>query len=147
MSQRAKKNSKFHPARPCTKCILCGKSQAHYSHFQQWSEDEQSFLIFHLGQKPAPDSCICRAHHTEANRHSSEGNYIPKWKKDSVVVKCDTTCVYPGCNVISDEANACSGSDHWSVMVVHLIPCTWDAVTTYTPVTVFYPLGWQLKIK
>ena len=112
MSERGKKNSKFHPTHPCTKCTLCGKSQAHYSHFQQWSEEEQSFLVCHLGWTPPPDSCICCAHHTEANRHSSEGNYIPKRRKDSVVLNCETlTCAYPGCNATLAETKiikACS---------------------------------------
>ena len=112
MSQRAKKNSKFHPTHPCTKCILCGKSQAHYSHFRQWSEEEQFFLVHHLGRTPPPDSCTCRAHHTEANHHSSEGNYIPKWRKNSVVLNFETLkCAYPGCNATSAETKiikACS---------------------------------------
>ena len=119
MSQRAKKNSRFHP---CTKCILCGKSQAHYSHFRQWSEEEQSFIVCHLGRTPAPDNCICCTHHTESNHLSSEGNYIPKWKKDSVLVKCETlTCPYQGCNVRSDKAKiikVCSEMTQGIVLVV-----------------------------
>ena len=44
MSQRAKKTYPTNPS------ILYGKSQAHYSHFWQWSEEEQSFLVVTLSE-------------------------------------------------------------------------------------------------
>ena len=40
----------------------------------------------------------------------------------------------------------CYGQDEMACHL-HLILCTWDAVTTCTPVTVFFPLGVQLCLE
>ena len=97
MACKEKRNSKFHPHRPCSECILCGKSNAYYSHYQTWSESEKNFLVKHWGSEPDASSCICIAHYKEAQRaHPSE--YRPKWSTLPLSpVLTPVTCTYPSC--------------------------------------------------
>ena len=92
-----KRYSKYHPSRPCTKCILCGKSSA-YSHFEAWSDVEKHFLKKHWNKEVDPSSCICVAHQKEAKR-LHHPDYIPKWS--NIVVSPTQVdvkvCMYPSC--------------------------------------------------
>ena len=92
----AKKHSKYHPQRPCSNCLLCGKTCLVYSHYKAWSDSEKQFLIRHWKGEPEPDSCICVAHQKEAQRaHPS-----PKWSK-IVRVQQLGKCVCPDCTSTS----------------------------------------------
>ena len=62
------------------------------SHFLQFSEEEQSFLVCHLWWTQAPDSYICHVHHTEANCHSSENNYNGRKMWDTDVCLLRMSC-------------------------------------------------------
>ena len=42
--------SMYHPQRSCSKCILCGKSAIHYTHFGVLGGDENDFIAQHLGR-------------------------------------------------------------------------------------------------
>ena len=66
--EERKKYSKYHPLRPCTECLLCGKSCPYFSHYGGWSEKEQDFLKMHWDKDVEPSSCICVAHQKEAKR-------------------------------------------------------------------------------
>ena len=92
--------SKFHPSRPYTDCSLCSKSEVYYNHFQQLSSHEQAFITRHLGQMLTGDSCMCRAHYFEAQRHCNDHTYIPKWKKIQPA-RSVITCSQPDCTLTS----------------------------------------------
>lgn len=97
-----RKFSKFHPSRPCTGCSLCSKSEVYYNHFQQLSSQEQAFITCHLGRTLTGDSCTCRAHYIEAQRHCNDKGYVPKWKtQPTSSVK---TCSHPDCALTSATA-------------------------------------------
>ncbi len=93
-----KRYCKYHPQRPCTKCVLCGKSSTYYSHYDAWSEDEKAFLRKYWDAELDPSSCICAAHQKEAKRPHPTG-YTPKWSK-IVTQKEETmkTCMHPSCS-------------------------------------------------
>ena len=97
-----KRYSKYHPDRPCSKCILCGtfKSSAYYSHYVAWGEDEKHFILQHLDFQPDPSSCICIAHLKEAQCTHAQG-YIPTWRRSLQPVKSSVKiqhCIYPSCS-------------------------------------------------
>ena len=48
-------HSKFHPSRPCSACVLCGKTSAYYTHLAVWKEEERAFLY---DGELADDSCM-----------------------------------------------------------------------------------------
>ena len=58
----------------------------------------------HSGKELHPSSCICKAHHIEAKRHSSQDEYIPKWKKIAQSPECVLVCSYPQCSVTANDA-------------------------------------------
>ena len=92
--------SKYHPDRPCTPCILCGKSGVYYTHFAAWQSNEKDFKLRHYGRALLSTSCICRADHEVAKRHQSEPMYIPKWKRKTPKLPSDNKqCIYPNCTV------------------------------------------------
>ena len=92
--------SKYHPDRPCTPCILCGKSGVYYTHFAAWQSNEKDFILRHYGRALLSTSCICKADHEEAKRHQSEPMYIPKWKRKTPKLPSDNKqCIYPNCTV------------------------------------------------
>lgn len=94
-SSRDKKHSKYHPQRPCSACVLCGKTCPYYTHYEAWADGEKDFLIRHWKGEPEPDSCICVAHQKEA-QHTHPPGFSPKWSKHNTVQQSDT-CTYPGC--------------------------------------------------
>lgn len=95
-SHKRKSNSKYHPDRPCSERVLCGKSNAYYTHYQAWGERERSFLLEHCNMEPDPSSCMCIAHLKEAQRpHPS--SYVPVWKRKSNKTHINESCKYPGC--------------------------------------------------
>ena len=95
--------SKYHPNEACTECALCGRTITAASHFDGWSTLEKRFLTKHLGMELLPSTCICKSHHTEAKRHCSQPNYIPKWKQG---VKSDErvlACSHPQCSTTATD--------------------------------------------
>ena len=92
----------YHSDRPCTPCILCGRSEAYFTHFASWNVSEKAFLIRHYEKEVLPDSCICRADHLEVKRHLSDYNYIPKWQRMRATTKVGVRrCIHPDCQVTS----------------------------------------------
>ena len=77
------KSSRYHRNKCCGPCFLCKKEQPRYDHFNTLTSSEQGFLQQHFGAEIPGDSCMCRAHRTEAKRHRSDPEYIPVWKKSS----------------------------------------------------------------
>ena len=56
----------------------------------------------HMSSEPAPDSCICKTHQTEAKRMWANPEFVPKWKiKDTSpeITSC-TSCIFPECQEI-----------------------------------------------
>ena len=97
--EKAPQNSKYHPHRTCTGCILCGKTCLCYTHYGAWREDEKDFLKKHWGAEPESDSCICPAHQKEARRTHGE-EFVPKWSKTfSMHKKQPQLCMYPSCHM------------------------------------------------
>ena len=97
-------HSKYHPKQNCTNCVLCGHAITAVSHFGGWGGTEKQFVQKHLGKELAPSSCICKAHHMEAKRHSLHDEYIPKWKKTAQPAKTALGCSYPHCSVTASQA-------------------------------------------
>ena len=62
-------HSKFHPSRPCSACVLCGKTSAYYTHLAVWKEEERAFLYHHYDGELADDSGVCRADYLDIKRH------------------------------------------------------------------------------
>ena len=56
------------------------------SHYAGRGENEREFIRKHVSKEPAPDSCLCKAHQTEAKQMWTNPNYIPKWQS------CGTAC-------------------------------------------------------
>ena len=95
--------SKYHPERPCSECVLCGKYSMYYSHYGAWSEGEREYLKQHLSTELAASACICAAHQREARREHSPG-FMPKWKKPagpSLAEHPTHCCAYPSCTTNS----------------------------------------------
>ena len=70
----------YHPGRPCSECILCGKKPLYYSHYGAWRDPEKEYIKKHLGIEPDASSCICASHQKDAKR-PHHPDFIPKWKK------------------------------------------------------------------
>ena len=79
--------SMYHPQRSCSKCILCGKSAIHYTHFGVLGGDENDFITQHLGRTPSPDSCMCKAHSAKAKLYQLQEGCTPKWKQLSTAIQ------------------------------------------------------------
>ena len=102
--QAQQHHSKCHPEHNCSDCALCGQAITAVTHFGAWGTAEKLFITKHLGKELPPNSCICRAHHIEAKRHSSQDEYTPKWKKIAQPVECVLVCSYPQCSVTAHDA-------------------------------------------
>ncbi len=92
--------SSHHRHRYCGPCFVCGKQQPRYDHYCALTCGEQRFFQQHIGSDIPDDSCLCRAHRTEAKRHRSDPEYVPSWKRDKGsqnVMKC----MYPECATTS----------------------------------------------
>ena len=76
---RSAAHSKYHPGKSCSPCLICGKIEAHYTHFKAWPQSMKQFAITHFKEPIADDSCICRADHLDIKRHRSDPEYGPKW--------------------------------------------------------------------
>ena len=73
------KQDAYHPQRPCSPCVLCGKTRPHYTHYEAWADEEKEY-IRHWKVELEPDSCICLSHLKEAQRTHSPG-FIPMWSE------------------------------------------------------------------
>ena len=51
----------------------------------------------HATKEPAFDSCICKAHQTEAKRMWNNPTFIPKWKSSDAAVANTHKCLFPDC--------------------------------------------------
>ena len=89
----------YHPNQDCMPCLLCGKSEAHFTHLEcKWKSLSNGTLWVQS------DSCICRADQLEVKHHLSDYNYIPKWKKVRQTDKVEVRrCIHPDCAVTSLE--------------------------------------------
>ena len=56
------------------------------SHYAFCGENEREFIRKYVSKEPALDSCLCKAHQTEAKRMWTNPNFIPKWQS------CGTAC-------------------------------------------------------
>ena len=68
----------------------------------------KGFLRQHFGSEIPNDSCICRAHRTEAKRHRSNPEYIPLWKISDHGSRTTqhisvVRCMYLGCTATSSH--------------------------------------------
>ncbi len=87
-----------HTSESGDECILCGRRERYTSHFKNWGEQAKRFLVQHLGRTPPSDSCICRKHLLEAQRHHNSATFVPKWK-ESTSLRANSTkkCINPSC--------------------------------------------------
>jgi len=92
----------YHPQRSCSKCILCGKSAIHSTHFGALGGDENDFIAQHVGSTPSPDSCMCKAHSAEAKCNHLQEGCTPKWKQLSTATGSNIhSCIHPQCSATS----------------------------------------------
>ena len=94
--------SKFHVSRPCSSCVLCGKTSTYYTHFMNWNVEEKEFVARHYKRDLADSACIYRADHLEAKHYHSDPSYLPKWKRleqEEGGASTGTHCIYPNCLV------------------------------------------------
>ena len=68
------------------------------SHYATFGDNEREFIERHISVDLAPESCICKAHQTEAKRLWADPSSTPKWKSDGSPV--DVTCIIPECEVV-----------------------------------------------
>ena len=68
------------------------------SHYATFGDNEREFIERHVSVDLAPESCICKAHQTEAKRLWADPSSTPKWKSDGSPV--DVTCIIPECEVV-----------------------------------------------
>ena len=62
------------------------------------------------------NSCLCRAHRREAQRHRLEPEYIPLWKKGKENVhEAVNKCAYPECVATSDDKKIIIPSKEYQV--------------------------------
>lgn len=97
-----KVTSSFHWNRCCGPCFICGAWQPCYDHYCTLTNGEQRFFQQHYGNSIPTDGCMCRAHRREAQRHRSNPEYVPVWKKQAS--KGSTShlqCSYAGCTTTS----------------------------------------------
>ena len=72
------------------------------SHYSAWGSKEREFIKKFITSKLSPDSCICKAHHTEAKRMWENPQYIPKWKTPgNSSENTEYTCIFPECQEIN----------------------------------------------
>jgi len=96
--------SSYHRNRCCSLCFICGACQPRYDHYCALTKGEQRFFQQHFDSAIPADGCMCRAHRREAQRHRSDPEYIPIWKKVNTVSTHDTAhlkCGYPQCTTTS----------------------------------------------
>lgn len=96
----SKRHSQHHPDRPCSTCLLCGKSSSSYfTHYGAWTTEEKEFLHRYWDGELEDNMCICVAHQREAKRvHPPE--YTPKLSNKvnvTVTEMDDQVCMYPSC--------------------------------------------------
>ncbi|SMN12415.1 hypothetical protein SPBRAN_865 [uncultured Candidatus Thioglobus sp.] len=89
--------SSHHRDRECGPCFLCKKKQPRYDHFCSLSSGEQRFLQQHLESDIPNSTCLCRAHIKEAKRNRSDPEYIPVWKRSSLLQDTQSVCTYSNC--------------------------------------------------
>ena len=77
-------------------CILCGDKGTQLSNYRSWGAIERKFLYEHLGRYPPEESYMCKKHLLEAQRHHTNTQYTPKWKKVSTA-KSTNACIHPEC--------------------------------------------------
>ena len=96
--------SSYHKGTHCGPCYICGKEQERYDHFNGLPSDAQMFLQKHMCTTIPGNSCLCRSHRREAQRHRLEPEYIPLWKKGKENVhEAVNKCAYPECVATSDD--------------------------------------------
>ena len=67
------------------------------SHYGVCGENEREFIKKHATKEPAFDSCICKAHQTEAKRMWNNPTFIPKWKSSDAAFANTHKCLFPDC--------------------------------------------------
>jgi len=72
-----------HQNRCCGPCFICGAWQPRYDHYCTLTNGEQRFFQLYYGSNIPTDGCMCQAHRREAQRHQSDPEYIPAWKKQA----------------------------------------------------------------
>ena len=91
------------------------------SHYAVYGENEREFIRKHASKEPAPDSCLCKAHQTEAKRMWTNPNFIPKWQ--SCGTACEAMKIYNSNGLLchSSEDNKAAGclyfKKHYSAVV------------------------------
>ena len=123
-----KVTSTHHQSRSCGPCFVDSKWQTHYDHFRVLTSEEQRFLQRHTGGGIPDDSCLCRAHRKEAQRHQYDPEYIPTWKKgEKENVTICMHCAYPECTATSMSERIIVPSDETQVMFRESL-CTQQSV-------------------
>ena len=71
------------------------------SHYAAFGDNERQFIKRHVNLDLAPESCICKAHQTEAKRMWADPCYVPKWNSNSSQPRMkQNMCIFPGCKEV-----------------------------------------------